>query len=116
MKKKLNSYNDGVLGIYAEKSTLMNTDFNAKTNARTVNDYDFVMWLFYDELNKRDEDFIFAEAMGKKLTMKIKTPLVNGVETKHKVIISNQVYDIIKIDPDRAKRELYIYLEGGRQL
>lgn len=116
MKKKLNSYNDGVLGIYAEKPTLMNTDFNAKTNARTVNDYDFVMWLFYDELNKRDEDFIFAEAMGKKLTMKIKTPLVNGVEPKHKVIINNQVYDIIKIDPDRAKRELYIYLEGGRQL
>lgn len=116
MKKKFNSYNDGVLGVYAEKSTLMNTDFNAKTNARTVNDYDFVMWLFYEEMNKRDEDFIFAEAMGRKLTMKVKTPLINGVKREHKVIIDNHVYDIIKTDPSKEKRELYIYLEGGRQL
>lgn len=114
--KKRNSYNDGVCGVYAENSTLINTDFNAKTNAKTIDDFTFIMWLYFDELNKRDEDFIFAEAMGKKLTMKIKTPLCDGIEPKHKIIIGNQVYDIIKIDPDKTNRELYFYLEGGRKL
>lgn len=114
-KKKVNSYNDGVVGVYVENSNLL-TDFNAKTNAKTIDDFTFVLWLYFDEVNKRDEDFIFAEAMGRKLTMKIKTPLCDGIETKHKIIYENQVYDIIKIDPDKANRELYFYLEGGRKL
>lgn len=115
LKKKISSYNDGVIGIYSEKSTLINS-FNAKTNAKTINDYDFMMNLFYSEQSKRQEDFLFAEAMGKKLTLKVKTPLVEGIETNHKVILNNMVYDIINIDPDKTNKELYFYLEGGRKL
>lgn len=115
LKKKINSYNDGVIGIYSEKSTLIN-DFNAKTNARTINDYDFIMNLCFSEETKRQEDFLFAEAMGKKLTLKVKTPLVEGIETKHKVILNNYVYDIINIDPNKKNKDLYFYLEGGREL
>lgn len=114
--KKRNSYNDGVVSLYSEKSTLINTDFNAKTNARTLKDYDYITDLCFREQTKRQEDFLFAQTMGKKLTWKIKTPLVEGIETNHKIIFNNYVYDIINIDPDRINKELYIYLEGGRKI
>ena len=115
LKKKISSYNDGVLSLYREKSTLF-TDFNAKTNAKTLNDYDFIMDLCFSEESKRQEDFMFAEAMGRKLTLKVKTPLVEGVENNLKVILDKFVYDIIRIDPDKKNKDLYIYLEGGRKL
>lgn len=116
LKKKISSYNDGVIGVYREKDTLFNTDFNAKTNARTLNDYEHIIDLCFSEENKRQEDFLFANSMGKSLTMKVKTPLVNGIETNYKVILNNFVYDIINIDPDIKNQDLYIYLEGGREL
>ena len=114
--KKKTSFNDGVIGVYSENYNLINADFNAKTNARTLKDYDFIMNLCFKEESKRHEDFLFAEAMNKKLTWKIKTPLIEGVEVNHKVIFNNFVYDIISIDPDRLNKELYIYLEGGRKI
>lgn len=115
LKKKVSSYNDGVIGVYSEKSTLIN-DFNAKTNAKTINDYEFITKLFYSEETKRQEDFLFAEAMGRKLTLKVKTPLVEGIETNYKVILDDFIYDIIKLDPDKKNKDLYFYLEGGRKL
>ena len=115
LKKKVSSYNDGVIGIYSEKSTLINS-FNAKTNAKTINDYNFITNLCFSEETKRQEDFLFAETLGKKLTMKVKTPLVDGIETNYKVILNNFVYDIIRIDPDKKNKDLYFYLEGGRKL
>ena len=115
MKKKMSSYNDGIVGVYSEKPTLI-TDFSAKTNARTIDDYEFITDLCFNEQTKRQEDFLFAEAMGKKLTWKIKTPLVEGIETNHKIIFENYVYDIINIDPDKANKDLYIYLERGRKI
>ena len=113
--KKKTSFNDGIVGVYSEKTTLIN-DFNAKTNAKTLDDYDFIMNLYFSEQTKRQEDFLFAEAMGKKLTWKIKTPFVKGVETNHKIIYGNVAYDIINIDLDKRNQELYIYLERGREL
>lgn len=114
--KKKSSFNDGVVGIYRESDSLINTDFNAKTNARTINDYEYIMDLWYSEQSKRQEDFLFAEALGKKLTWKIKTPLVDVIDVSHKVIHDGVAYDIINLDPDRANKELYIYLERGRKL
>lgn len=115
LKKKVASYNDGVIGIYKEKSTLIN-DFNAKTNAKTIEDYEFITNLFYSEESKRQEDFLFANAMGRKLTLKVKTPLVEDIKTSYKVILDNFVYDIINLDPDEKNKDLYFYLEGGREL
>ena len=112
--KKRTSFNDGVVGVYSEKPLL--TNFNAKTNAKTINDYEFIMNLYFSEETKRQEDFLFAEAMGKKLTWKIKTPLVQGIETTHKIIFNNDVYDIINMDQDNTNKELYIYLERGRKV
>lgn len=113
---KKNSFNDGVVGIYKELPTLMNTDFNAKRNAKTIKDFQLITSLFYTELSARNEDFLFAEAMNRKLTMKIKTPLVNTIEPNYKALINNRMYDIIKIDPNRMNKELYIYLEGGQKI
>jgi len=116
MKAKKNSYNGGVVGVYKEKSTLMNTDFNAKTNAKTLEDFDLITSLCFSEQTKRQEDFLFAEAMGKKLTWKIKTPLVKGIENNYKIIYEGYSYDIINMDFDRKNKELYFYLEGGRKI
>lgn len=115
MKKKMSSYNDGIVGVYSEKSTLIN-NFNAKTNAKSIEDYDFITNLYFSEQSKRHEDFLFAEAMGKKLTWKIKTPFVEGIESNHKIIFEHYVYDIINIDADRINKDLYIYLERGRKI
>jgi len=115
LKKKISSYNDGVVSVYSEKSTLIN-NFNAKTNARNIEDYNFITDLCFSEQSKRQEDFLFAEAMGKKLTWKIKTPFITGVESNHKIIYDNYVYDIINIDPDLRNKELYFYLERGRKI
>lgn len=114
LKKKISSYNDGVLGVYQANTTF--TSFNAKTNGRTLNDYKFIMNLYFSEENKRQEDFLFAEAMGKKLTLKVKTPLVEGVENNHKIILGNIVYDIIKLDLDKKNKDLYLYLEEGCEI
>lgn len=114
LKKKKTSFNDGVCGVYLEKKLI--NDFNAKINAKTIDDYDFIINLFYSIENIREEDFEFAERIGKKLTMKIKTPLTDVVESKHKIIINDKVYDIIKKDPDIRNKDLYLYLEGGRKL
>ena len=115
LKKKISSYNDGVVGVYSEKSTLIN-DFNAKTNGKTIDDFNYITDLCFEEQSKRQEDFLFADAMGKKLTWKIKTPLVDGVEVNHKIIFENYVYDIINIDPDKTNKDLYIYLEKGQKI
>lgn len=114
-KKKLSSYNDGVCGIYVEKANIIN-DFNAKRNAKTLEDYNLKKFIHYSIENIREEDYEFAERMEKKLTMKIKTPLVNDIKSEDKVIIDSYVYDIIKIDPDIRNKDLYIYLEGGRKI
>ena len=112
--KKRTSFNDGVVGVYSEKPIL--NDFNAKTNARTLNNYTLITNLCFSEETKRQEDFLFAEAMGKKLTWKIKTPLVQEIETNHNIIFNNDVYDIINLDHDNTNKELYIYLERGRKI
>ena len=115
-KQKRSSFNDGIIGVYSEKDSLFNTDFNAKTNAKKLSDFNFVCYLYFKEQSKRQEDFLFAEAMGKNLTWKIKTPLVDCVEVNHKVIYNNKMFDIINLDPDKLNKELYIYLEGGRSI
>ena len=114
LKKKISSFNDGVVGVYSEKTLL--TDFNAKKNVRTLADYEFITNLCFSEQTKRQEDFLFAEAMGKKLTWKIKTPLVEGIESNHKIIYNGEVFDIINLDPNKLNKELYIYLERGRKI
>ena len=116
IKKKVFSYNDGVCEIYREKDSLLSTDFNIKRNARTLNDYNFVVESFYGVVTIREEDYNFAESMGKKITLKIRTPFILQIDSSYKIMIDSYMYDIIKVDADKRNKELYFYLEGGRKI
>lgn len=113
-KRKRNSYNNGVALVVSQNKT--KTSFSAKQNPRTLADFTAVGSLFYSEESRRHEDMLFAESMNHTLTLKIKTPFVDWVKPKHKVIIGNYIHDIIHIDRGSNGQEIYIYLEGVREL
>ena len=111
---RMNNYNDGIASIYTEFAG--KTDFNAKKNAKTLADLEFIVKLPYDEKTVRQQDVEYFDQIGTKKTMKIVTPLVGSVQNKHKAVINGYLYSITHIDPSRKKNELYIYLEGVREL
>lgn len=113
-KPKKISYNDGILTIVVDK--VKPNSFNAKTNSKKMSDFEIIGTLFYSEESKRHEDMLFAESMNHKLTMKVKTNLVKGIKSNHKVIIDDYIYDIINTDIDKKNHELYFYLEGVRKI
>jgi SPP1 family predicted phage head-tail adaptor len=72
--------------------------------------------LAYEECSKRQQDLDFAESHGKTLNMKIKTRLITNINSNQKIIIIDDLYDIIYIDYDNKKQEMYFYLERVRQI
>ncbi len=112
MKSKRKSYNDGVIELYSEIPKA--TDFAAKKNARSISDLTYIAKLAFAEVSRRDQDVIFAEALGRNLTVKLKTPYLSSALSTHKVVLGQYLYDIIKLDQDRKNQELYFYLEGVR--
>lgn len=111
-KRKFNTYNDGVAGIYRERPRT--TDFGAKRNARTLDDMDFVVRLDFEESSRREEDMEFAERIGFSLTLKIRTRAVPGVDNKCKAVIDGHLYDVRYIDKNRE--EMWLFMEGERKL
>lgn len=111
-KRLLPTYNDGVLTVYAEKAK--EVDFGAKVNVDAVEDMDVVVKLAYREASCREQDFDFAERMSFNLSAKLVTHNRPEVRSNHKAVIGDQLYDIEHID--RAKREMYVYLGGGRTI
>lgn len=111
-KRKISTYNDGVVRIYREKPKT--TDFNAKKNARTLDDMDFIVKLAYEEASRREEDMEFAERIGFSLTLKIRTRAVPGVDNTCKAVIDNYLYDVRYID--KTREEMWLYMEGVRKL
>ena len=111
-KKHLPTYNDGIVGIYAEKER--KTDFNAKRNVTKLEDMDFVVGLAFQECSKRTQDLEFAEQSGFSLSYKVKTHYRPNVQVKHKAVINGYLYEVSYID--KAGAEMYLYLEGVRKL
>lgn len=111
-KPKFSRYNDGIVYIYREKKR--QTDFNAKQNVSTLDNMDFIVKLAFEEASKREQDLEFAEQNGFSLTAKVKTRLVNGVDNKCKAVIDGYLYDIYYMDKTRT--EMWLYLEGVKQL
>lgn len=109
---KATAYNDGVVSIYRELER--KTDFSAKRNPTGLDDMEFVVKLAFDECSKRTQDLEFAEQAGFSLSLKVKTRYVPTVQAKHKAVVNGYLYDIAYLD--KAERELYLYLEGVRQL
>lgn len=113
-QKKQTSFNDGIIYVYSEN--LIETSFSGKKNVKSLDDLTFITKLFYKEESKRQQDIIFADSMGRKLTLKLKTPLIDGISSNHKVVIGNDLYDIFQLDPDKTNNELYFYLERVRTI
>ncbi len=111
---KAKAYNDGVCFVVNENTAP--TSFAARQNGKAESDFERVFKLMFAELSIREQDFEFAEAIGRTLNRKIKTPLVDGVHSRQKIIIGSMLYDIVNADKDRANKELYIYLEEVREL
>lgn len=112
LKTNLAAYNDGVVSIYKERDR--KTDFAAKRNVLSLEDMDFIVKLAFDECSKRTQDLEFAEQSGFSLSYKVKTRYVPSVQSKHKAVINGYLYEIAYLD--KADRELYLYLEGVREL
>ena len=110
--KKRSTYNDGVVRVYRDKAET--TDFNARRNAKTVEDLDFVVRLDFEESSRREEDLEFAERSGFSLTLKVRTRLAPGVDNTCKAIVDDYLYDIRYVDKTRT--EMWLYLEGVRSL
>lgn len=105
-------YNDGVVGIYREKER--KTDFGAKRNATALEDMEFIVKLDFQESSKRAQDLEFAEQSGFQLSMKIRTRYNKAVKSKMKAVIDGYLYDISYID--KTQLEMFLYLEGVREL
>lgn len=110
--KTFPKFNDGVAGVYREKER--STGFNAKINAKGLDDLDFVCKLDFEQMSKREQDQEFANQNGHSLSMKIRTRYVNIVDNKCKVVIDSTLYDVYDIDKTRT--ELYMYLEEVRKI
>lgn len=111
-KRKLSTYNDGVVRIYRKK--VMSTDFNAERNVKTLDDMDFIVRLDYEEASRREEDLEFAERNGFSLTLKVKTRAVDGVDSRCKAVIDGYLYDVRYTDKSRT--EMWLYMEGVKKL
>lgn len=114
MKAKIQSFNNGFIDCY--KSKEMKSDFNAPKNAKKLSDMTFVVTLAFEEMNKRDQDLEFAEANHRQLSLKLKTPLYDGVNKMHKVVLNGSLYDIIKLDYSKKDDVMYFYLEEVRKI
>ena len=113
-KRKFNTYNDGVVSIYREKPRA--TDFNAKRNAKSLDDMDFLLRLDYEESSRREEDMEFAKKNGFSLSLKIRTRAVPGVDKQSNcmAVIDGYLYSVQYADKNRE--EMWLYLEQVRRL
>lgn len=113
IKRKVKSYNDGVATVYKEKT--IRTDFNAKVNAKTLDNYDKICTTYFTIETQRQDDAVFAEALGKKLDLKISVPFNSDITGECQVYINGVMYDIYRMDPDHINKALYIYLTEVRK-
>lgn len=113
-KTKIPLFNDGFIDCY--KTNEMKSDFNAPKNAKKLSDMTFIVSLAFEEMSKRDQDLEFAEANNRQLSLKLKTPLYEGVNKMHKVVLNGSIYDIIKLDYSKKDEVMYFYLEEVRKI
>lgn len=112
---KMANYLDGFLTIYRPDMS-NKSHFGAKKNITSIEGMEIIYKLAFAQSYKRLEDMEFAESNGRSLTLKVKVRLVRGIKNSDKVVIGNTLYDIMYLDEDRNKKELYLYLEEVRSL
>ncbi len=114
-KPKFSRYNDGVVSIYREEEG-RKTDFSAKKNVQTLDDMEHIVKLAFEEASKREQDIEFALQHDFTLSLKIKTPLYKGVDNKCKAVIDGYLYDVSYLDIDKRKNEMWLYLQGVKNI
>lgn len=107
-RKKRNSYNDGIVKFYKKK--------NVEKNVKSLDDLEYLGFLYFEEKSKRQQDYEFAEQHGAKLSMKIATPDDGSMDTYGNAVIGDGIYAIINADRNKEKQELYFYLEEIRKI
>lgn len=112
-RKHLPAYPDGIVEVCNNRSKP--TSFSASTNPRSRDDLELYATLHYSAEAIRESDQTMANAQGISVTLKLRTPFLDGVNVKQKAIIAGTLYDIVRVDPDK-RNQLYIYLGGGRTL
>lgn len=110
---KVKTYNDGVAIICRPKEK--ERDFRAKVNPTSIKDLEIKGKLMFSVLSARIEDMEYAEQIGKKLTLKIKTPNHPGMKKQDNLLIEDVLYDIYHMDMSKDKTELYLYCEEVRK-
>ena len=113
-QKQVKTYNDGVLRLYNRKD--IRSQAGAKVNIQSMHDLEYVCSIDYRQKSCRQEDYEFADQMGKQLSYKLVTPYSEFPSTKMIGKINSKLYSIINIDQDRINRELYFYLEEVRTI
>lgn len=111
-KKKISSFNDGILEVY--KKTSEYKSFSDRKNPKSLVDFEYKKSLYFSLENIRKEDFLFASNRDRNLNIKLKTQLDYTVEVSDKIVIGNHLFDIVNLDPDNFNKELYFYLEEVR--
>lgn len=116
MQKKsvVRTYNDGIVQFY--RAVTKSSSFGARVNISGMDGLKFIVKLAFGESSRRTQDLEFAEQNGFSLTLKIRVPLRPEIDNECKAVINGFLYDVKYIDTDRAKQEMYAYLEGVRKL
>lgn len=100
---KHESYNDGILEFGKIEST-----FN-ENRKKIGESFSSIGKLFFAQMSCRDNDIMQASSMGYVIDIKVKVPFRKEINSKNKVKIDNETYDIKKIDSD--KNNVYLYLQ-----
>lgn len=107
-KKKVNNHNDGIARFFSKK--------DKNKNVRSLDDLEYLGFLYFQERSRRQEDIEFAEQYEGQLSLKISTPNDGNMDTNRNVVIEDVIYSIIYIDRDRENQELFFYLEEMRRI
>lgn len=108
MRKKFQTYNDGVADLYMEPKPV--NSISAARNARTVDGLEPAGSVAFALQSKRKEDVEMADAMGFKLTVKIRCRLKLGIDIGCMAVIDEYLYKVSYMDASRT--EMWLYLEG----
>lgn len=114
LKPRFPAYTDGVLRICEEQKTP--SSFNGRRNPRSVDDLRAVVKLPFKTLTCREQDMEFAESMGRSLSVKVQTADCPLVQTQHSVLVGKRLYSILRLDHDKERKTMFLYLEEVRRL
>ena len=114
MRQKVKTYNDGVAVLCEAKKK--ETDFNAKINPKTKDDFEEITPIPFGNVSVREEDLDFAEREERTISMKIRVPYCPYVKKKKYFMIGEILYFIYSTDVSKDKTEMYLSLEETRCL